>query len=179
MARSTRAIREARRLLDEVSLRQHPIDPMKIADHVGVDVRYEKLTEISGLTFHGERGSRIVVNELHSPTRKRFTLAHELGHHLLHSGHRLVLDPSTRVSRRDELSSLATDSQEIEANAFAAELLMPASFLRQSLTDLLSKHSDLDSTEIVAHLAESFEVSDEAMQYRLTNLGIHAVDVYY
>lgn len=155
------------------------MDPVDIADQLGVDVRYEALKELSGLTFHGDRGSRIVVNSRHSTTRKRFTLAHELGHHLLHKGRDLLLDPTTRVSRRDALSGMATDHQEIEANAFAAELLMPALFIDKALNEILSSKQLLDNEKIVRLMAREFGVSEEAMQYRLINLGIQSADSYY
>jgi Zn-dependent peptidase ImmA (M78 family) len=62
--------------------------------------------------------------------RQRFTIGHELGHLTLHHGHDLILERLVRLNFRDATSSTANDEEEIEANHFAAELLMPHDFLR-------------------------------------------------
>ena len=84
----------------------------------------------------------IGVNALHAlDTSERFTLAHELGHVILHRPRcwKPAASTSTRASlRRDNLASEGTDDREIEANNFAAELLMPEPLLdggaRRSIT---------------------------------------------
>ena len=172
MARPTKAVTVARDLLDECEVRKAPVDLDRVVNYLSVDVRYAELEEVSGLTFHSDRGNRILVNSSHAPTRRRFTLAHELGHHLLHPGHQLVVDSDVRVSRRDATSSLATQQQEIEANAFAAELLMPREFVRDHLSTLVGDSDEVDREQIVSELAGRFDVSQQAMEYRLINLGI-------
>jgi Zn-dependent peptidase ImmA (M78 family) len=113
------------------------------------------------------------VNSANSPRRQRFTIAHELGHLDLHEGRQLTVDHSMRVDWRDETSSLGTDKQEVEANAFAASLLMPASLInRQIRVHLRGNHLTRDT--LIAVLARDFDVSIEAMGYRLINLGILA-----
>lgn len=72
----------------------------------------------------------IVINENMPNDRKRFTLAHELGHILMH------LSPDFIVSSYKD--------KEIEANSFAAEFLMPSDAIANSLCDLkISYLSDL------------------------------------
>ena len=68
--------------------------------------------------------------------RQRFTIAHELGHRALHPGRELILDVPVRVNLRDKTSSMASDIEEIEANAFAATLLMPEQMIRDQLSQL-------------------------------------------
>jgi Zn-dependent peptidase ImmA (M78 family) len=106
------------------------------------------------------------VNALHAPTRKRFTLAHELGHVILH---RDVLETSgvhvdKGILRRDNLASEGTDDREIEANNFAAELLMPEPLLKAALE---GRNLDLEDDEAVQALAKRFNVSATALQYRI------------
>jgi len=87
-------------------------------------------------------------------TRRRFTMAHELGHHTL--AHRQRVDQN--------VFELNGDPSEIEANAFAAELLMPASGLRTA--PRVHEASD------VAELAAYYLVSGRAMVVRLHALRI-------
>lgn len=69
--------------------------------------------------------------------------------------------------RRDATSSMATDISEVEANQFAAELLMPLKFL---LRDLPEVRIDFESDEKIALLAKRYGVSAQAMAYRIANL---------
>jgi len=78
-----------------------------------------------------------------------------------------------RVDFRDRTSSLAIDKEEIEANAFAAELLMPQEFIWEEISRRLSRRrSSPTKDELIDDLARTFKVSPQAMEYRLNNLGI-------
>lgn len=114
----------------------------------------------------------VVVNDRHARVRQRFTIAHELGHLLLHKGRPVIVDHLTRahVNMRDQTSSLATSQEEIAANQFAASLLMPAEWI----SGAVGPHLDLSTTRLVAQLAGTFDVSEQAMEYRLINLGLRA-----
>ena len=75
------------------------------------------------------------------------------------------------INKRDDVSSQATDWQEIQANQFAAELLMPFKFVTDELRRLMS--SDIGSREeLITTLARIFSVSNDAMGWRLINLGV-------
>jgi Zn-dependent peptidase ImmA (M78 family) len=113
----------------------------------------------------------IGVNASQAQARQRFTLAHEIGHWRLHPGRLLTFDRPIRVNRRDNVSSMATDREEIEANAFAASLLMPEPAVRRKLIEvpLKNRHDSDLSTE---WLASEFQVSTAAMGFRLINLGL-------
>ena len=80
----------------------------------------------------------IGINSAHPKTRQRFSIAHEIGHLVLHDKKELFIDKVVRVNFRDAKSSMAIDHNEIEANQFAAELLMPRELVRQQI---LSKNN--------------------------------------
>ncbi len=113
----------------------------------------------------------IGVNSAHPKPRQRFTIAHELGHRALHPGREIILDVPVRVNLRDKTSSMATDIEEIEANAFAAALLMPEKMIRDLINRLpASERREPDDTATA--LADVFKVSTSAMNFRLINLGL-------
>ena len=65
--------------------------------------------------------------------------------------------------RRDRVSTTGTDMLEIEANAFAAELLMPEELLSAALDEKF----DLEDPPVLEKLANKFRVSLTALQHRL------------
>lgn len=163
---------EAERVLREAGQYDSiPVDVEAIARHLAAAVIRERLDrDVSGLLFRDKDSAVIGVNDLHAPKRQRFTVAHEVGHLVLHRGRPLVLD-HVRVNFRDANSSTATDSEEIQANAFAAEILMPRHSVVAEAKRLLEDPSATDAS-IVSDLAQGFDVSDQAMEYRLINLGL-------
>ena len=110
----------------------------------------------------------IGVNKAHALTRRRFTVAHELAHALLHEGEEVHYDKDFRVDFRSAASSLGVDVKEMEANFFAASILMPRRFL-----DADPRVADLDLEEetAVKELAARYKVSPHAMSIRLGNLA--------
>jgi Zn-dependent peptidase ImmA (M78 family) len=168
MAKSEAAARD---LLDRHSISQPPVPVEKLAAAAGLTIVQQKMdSDVSGMLLRSDDSDAAVVgvNNIHSPTRRRFTIAHELGHYLLHEGRPVIVDPNVRANYRDSRSSLATDREEIEANQFAAELLMPAHMLRRALQGV-DGHDDGNFAQTLAH---QFKVSVEAMTYRLINLGL-------
>lgn len=114
-------------------------------------------------------GSAVIgVNSVDAPVRQRFTIAHEIGHFILHKDEALHVDEKSLIGLRDRKSSLAVDEREIEANQFAAELLMPATFLQK---DILNLPDDIEVEEAITKLAHRYQVSTQAMTFRLTALG--------
>lgn len=148
-----------------------------VARSLGITVRYESTSsDVSGALFRSAAKVVVGVNPDHPLNRQRFTIAHEIGHFVLHREH-LHMDDTRAYSTepgtthrllRDQVSSQATDPKEIEANRFAAALLMPAIMLKRSLEsrDLPLKQKDIED------LAQEYEVSLQAMTFRLSNLGV-------
>ena len=112
----------------------------------------------------------IGYNRSHVPVRQRFTIAHEIGHYVLHrkSGD-LFIDRHHKVFARDKSSSRGEDEKEVEANAFAAALLMPEELVEEELDRI---GFDLGDEADVRELANKFNVSTQSMLFRLTNLGV-------
>ena len=109
----------------------------------------------------------IGVNSLHHPNRQRFTIAHEIGHLVLHRDLLLEgvhVDKEFKLNRNED-SSTGTNLQEVEANQFASELLMPERLIEEALQ---GKGVDIDDEDgLVTELAKKFRVSTGAMKLRL------------
>lgn len=112
-----------------------PVDPVRLAREMGIGVHFVKFsgehTQIAG--FYDFEDNAIYVNADEWPLRQTFTVAHELGHAILHrewarSGEYTVLLRNGAYS--------GEDAHEKEANAFAAHLLVPRSMLNRYWTNL-------------------------------------------
>jgi Zn-dependent peptidase ImmA (M78 family) len=167
------AERAAERLLADHRIRTPPVDVEALARADGILVVRRRFddADVSGILFRDGDHHVIGVNSAHSVVRQRFTIAHELGHRALHPGRELILDVPVRVNLRDKTSSMASDLEEIEANAFAAALLMPDQMIRDQVNRLpASKRREPDAT--AAALSSLFKVSTSALNFRLINLGL-------
>ncbi len=162
------------KLLQEYKVQRPPVPVEAIARKLGAEIRYSPFEgDISGMVYRDKDWTVIGVNSLHHPNRQRFTIAHEIGHMLLHKGKEFHVDKTFRVNLRDDLSSQAVDREEIEANSFAAELLMPRHML---LEDLKGREIDFENEENIRRLASKYRVSPQALTLRLTNLGVASLD---
>lgn len=163
-----KASKAAIELINRLGIKKAPVDVKSIASFLNIKIKYtpENNTEVSGF-FYREGGSSVIgVNFSQSSERQRFTIAHEIGHAILHNMQGLHVDKKYRNS----VSSQGTSLEEIEANAFAAELLMPEEFIRREAI----VHTLLDMVEAeepIKQLAKTYGVSAQAMTIRLSNLG--------
>lgn len=161
------AQQEARRLLDRFGY-DLPVGVEAIVRALGITIRMQPLEEsVSGMLVVKDGRAIIGVNESHHPNRQRFSIAHELGHYLLHRKVSNVFVDA--VYFRDEESSEGNKRQEIEANAFAAELLMPERVIHEHFTAQFM--DDVDEMAI-RRMAGRFSVSPQALTIRLTALGL-------
>jgi Zn-dependent peptidase ImmA (M78 family) len=168
--RPNRAEQAAIALLEKIGLDEPPIDVERIARELDVDIRYETFDGgLSGALYRDADEQAVLgVNDWHAKVRQRFTIAHELGHLQLHSDELFV----DGVLKRDDQSSLAIKSHEIEANSFAAELLMPRKLILAEINDVFATNAAPDPKRLIEHLARVFDVSEQAMQFKLVNLGL-------
>lgn len=159
-------IGEARAIIVEFDLERPPTPLDKIVRAKGIVTQYAPLDgDLSGMAFMKDGHPVIGVNSLHHPNRQRFTVAHELGHIILH---REEIENSIHLDRgslqRGALASMGTDRIEIDANRFAAELLMPKSLLESILE---GRTVDLEDDVAIAEMAKKFRVSEAAIRFRL------------
>jgi Zn-dependent peptidase ImmA (M78 family) len=177
MPHPSRSEREARRVLSEQRKLRLPIDVFSIAKKHAVVLKQHMRSEISGMlvpleeTVSGKRWA-IIVNKDHSSVRQRFTCAHELGHLLLHGYKTAHADRGFKVRFRNAKSADGSVFEEIEANRFAAELLMPTDIVMQRIQEAnLEYVSQLDEDdEVIDDLAQAFGVSKQAFSIRLANI---------
>ena len=160
-------VRLTKRLLAENGVTAPPVPVEAIAKAMKCKVVFGPLQDISGILVRSPEGATIGVNERQPPVRRRFTLAHELGHLLLHSGNEVTYDHEFRVNLRSPASSEGKDVEEIEANFFAASLLMPDLFLE---ADPRTLFIHVDDDMAVGELAKTYKVSQQAMTLRLARL---------
>lgn len=154
------AKRDAERILKRAWVSHHfPVDPVRIARALGLEVVDVELDgNVAGAIVKDPgRDPIILVNKTDSANRKRFTVSHEIGHFVRHAD-----DEFGYVDRRDNLSSTGLSADEMYANAFAANLLMPEDEVKRLNND--------DVTDF--EMALRFGVSRDAMAVRLSTLGI-------
>jgi len=160
-----------KRLLDECAQGAAPVDVARIAQHLGLIVREAPFdADMSGFLYQDGAQAVVGINQAHSTVRKRFTLAHECGHYVLHQKNTTYVDRNSgpTVLLRDRNSAQGKDRKEVEANGFAAELLMPVHFIERDIARLKDVQ---DGDEIIMKLARKYEVSAQAMTIRLMKLG--------
>jgi Zn-dependent peptidase ImmA (M78 family) len=140
-----------------------PMSVIKLANNLGIRV-YEAAwpDNISGKIQKdtekgGASGFAIFVNKDHPETRKRFTIAHEIAHYVLHEN-----DIGDGIFDDALYRSGLTNRQEAEANGLAADILMPWKYLGPELT---KNSADIDI------LANKFGVSSQAMSIRMGVFG--------
>lgn len=144
----------ARQLLEQIGVTTPPVDPAAIARSLGLTVTFVN----RGGGFDGQllrERMLIEVNASRPETRRRFTIAHEIGHYQLQ--HNPVLCVTD-----DRSTSDPTKVNERQANAFGSELLMPEPWVRDQWRRLKNIQS----------MANAFRVSDQAMYYRLDDLDL-------
>ena len=150
-------------LLEAAGIVSPPVPVEDLVRDCGVQILAWDLQDIDGLVLELETGPVIWVNGDQARTRQRFTLAHELGHHLLRHADTFHLDLGGDLAPNATGGHPTYDWRvERAANEFAANLLMPASMVRRAAATVTD----------VAALAAQFKVSPAAMGFRLTALNI-------
>jgi Zn-dependent peptidase ImmA (M78 family) len=169
------AVRRAREFYTtHVQDRSMQVDLEQIADSLGIRVFYLPLNDDdSGVLLVKDGKAVVIINGKHHQNRRRFSLAHELAHYCLHR------QDSVEIFHRDQISTLGTKKIEIEANAFAAELLMPEESLKVWMASKEFDPLDDDIDDVIAQKARELGVSQQALNIRLERLGLVRSDYYY
>lgn len=166
---SRRAKEAAREILKRFGPRV-PIAVEEIVKAHGISILDDELeVSISGILVIKAEHARIILNQMHPLGRLRFTLAHELGHYLLHRDASSVFVDEASLFYRGAQARQGVDPKEVEANVFAAELLMPEDVLRAEVGGGLPRSED---DEEIQKLAPKYGVSAEAMSNRLKTLKL-------
>ncbi len=145
-----------------------PVNLKALCAELGIE--YQEVELDSGISGEIERVDgehfRINVNKNDHINRQRFTLAHEIGHYIYHRdliGDGLDDNKAYRSTNEGRYSNCnVKDHHEVQANSFAASLLMPK--------DAVLQHQN----KTVSELASLFQVSQAAMRVRLSVLGLTA-----
>lgn len=113
---------------------------------------------IAGLLKFEDNKFNIYVNEYQSVNRQRFTIAHEIGHYILHRDY--VVEQKINVFYRKDFDNFS-DTIEQQANLFAASILMPEKVIKNLL-----------QTYTIDDISNILKVSRQAVNIRLISLGL-------
>ncbi|MEQ8655894.1 MAG: ImmA/IrrE family metallo-endopeptidase [Hyphomicrobiales bacterium] len=142
-----------------------PVDVIAAAEAAGVRVSLGDLPDgVSGKIQRDGAGRYfIVANKNEPPVRQRFTIAHELGHFIYHKsliGDGVSDTPAYRAPDQTVYDQTPLEPHhEKQANAFAANLLMPR--------DAIRRYQEGNPDRGVADMARAFNVSEDAMRIRI------------
>jgi Zn-dependent peptidase ImmA (M78 family) len=153
---------QAEKILKTLNIRSLPIPVEEIASKYQIKISRAPNNDFSGMLIRKDDRALIGINDKESPVRQRFTIAHELGHFFLHS------NKDTFIDYRDNKKDVMRTPREKQANMFAAALLMPRYLLLQDFRSLAKEGFSEDE---LYTLAKRYDVSEEAMRFRLMNLN--------
>ncbi len=172
MTRNANPRAQAAEVIKQFGAISLPVPVLRLAKFLGAEVRSSPLDmELSGMIFIKSGKPIIGVNTLHHAHRQRFTVGHEIGHLVMHRGlieQEVHVDKSFPVLMRDASSATGAHKIEIQANQFAAEILMPENHLRELLE---AQPFDIDDEGPLDLWAAKFRVSRQALEYRIRNLS--------
>ena len=175
-------IRAANKFCAQYDIHDYPVKIVDICEANGIKVFEEFLpANVSGFIISRNNDSEehssdklfdkynsdhvIVVNRFDSASRRRFTIAHELAHFVLHRRNAEDL-----YAHRDAGQSGGIES---EANIFASNILMPEELVDEALSLLEDSYPGYISlTDKAIHISNEFAVSVEAARVRLDQLRI-------
>ncbi len=157
---------KAQKIIRELEL-NIPISVESVAKKYSVEINKvnDKTISVSGLLYRKEGVAYMAINSAETPERQRFTIAHEIGHFLLHESKDIFVEYRPKTY---EKKGVLKNTKEIEANHFAASLLMP----REELENDVKNLNDLISENDIHFLSSKYQVSEEAMTFRLLNLNL-------
>ncbi len=168
-----RIILTAKKALEEAGITEYPIKIVQLCENAGIRVFQEYLPEnVSGFIvvkdedFGNYNYNKVIsVNRSEPVTRRRFTIAHELGHYYLHRDKNDNLYAHRDAGQRGKI--------ETEADIFASNLLMPEEMVRTALEyqNYYEGGSIPDTMKIIT-ISKEFNVSREAATIRLKQLKL-------
>ncbi|MEM7735485.1 MAG: ImmA/IrrE family metallo-endopeptidase, partial [Deinococcota bacterium] len=157
---------EAQVVLKELNITSIPVNVHGVTEQLGLElIKFKFQDNESGVLIVKDKRAVVGYNQDHPPSRQRFSIAHEIGHYRLHYS-QLPEDQRqdyVDVFKRDWVASQGVNRLEIDANAFAAELLMPTHDIQNKAWELRINGTDLADEESIEQMANDFQVSIQAM----------------
>ena len=154
---------QAEGVLKTLNVKSLPIPVEEIANKYQIKISRAPNSDFSGMLIRKDGRALIGVSSSESSVRQRFTVAHELGHFFLHPNQDAFID------YRDNKKEIMRTPREKQANMFAAALLMPRHTLLKDFRAIMKEGFSEDELQT---LARKYEVSEDAMWYRLINLNL-------
>lgn len=139
--------------------KSYPVNPYNIAYQNNIEIRnnpFLKIENIAGKIYNQNNRIIIEIDPWQTEYRQKFIVAHELGHYFL--GHDFNIIDTVEILENP------IDKHEIDANKFAAGLLMPKQFIEHILYKL--QISD------ISKIAEMLDVSKLALSSQLKSLNL-------
>ncbi len=170
-----KGVAAARRLLEECGLEGGmDVNLEDLIAYRGAILLESKMHNADGRITHGKTRSIIRINsEIDYPGRKRFTIAHELGHLEMHRDYPIHSDSESLDWFDVALKKLKYGEQELEANSFASELIMPAALFKKEVS------GKKFSPELLNNLADRFQTSITSVAFKCVELNIHPVCLFF
>lgn len=155
------------------SLLYYPLD--LFANGLGATVISKPLLNSDGRIIFGKKHTLIEINSsIEFEGKKRFTLAHEIGHLIMHKGIDIHNDNEATTSWFDNTEKQAQHSKvESEANQFASELLMP------SLLFIQQQKGKKFSPQLLRDLSHYFKTSLTSVAFKYLELGDHPICLFH
>lgn len=176
MKRSTNAHIKAQQLLSSIGFDEITDLSMDLfvagIDAILID---ENLNNCDGKIIFGNSKTIIKVNsQIQFPERKRFVIAHEVGHLIMHKNMQLPEDTFANFNIIAGMEkAMKSGIQELEANEFASELLMPEKLFIKEASG--KKFSPL----LIKKLAERFNTSLTATVFRYLQFDLHPICIVF
>lgn len=140
-----------------------PVPVYQVAEQLHIPVfEWDFPDEISGAFVYLQETAAIAINQDHPGTRQRFTVGHELGHFVFSADQGLFVDLLSREGM-PALEESSDPREERNANWFAADLLMPAKWVRRDVRE----HG-----VNLALLSQQYDVSEQALWFRIQALHL-------
>lgn len=176
MKRNNKGSKRANELLADIGFDEITHLPMRLfVSGLGATLIEEELANSDGKIIRGNSKTIIKVNStIPYEAKKRFTIAHEVGHMLMHEKIELHNENSNTLNwfMRTE-NQLKKGIQEWEANDFAAALLMPEQIFKNEVEGKIFSH------ELVKYLSERFKTSNTSTLFRVMQLNLHPLLIVF
>lgn len=154
---------QAQKIFSELAGRKIPVPIEDVAEKLKIAISYAPSEEYSGMLIRREDQQTLMgVNSNEPKTRMRFTIAHEIGHFIFDK-------KNVSIDYRDTTKVQEKSPEEKRADYFASCLLMPKKELKLDFDQVPTNSFD---KEKLVEFAKKYQVSQDAMKYRLLNLRL-------